>query len=127
MTFDKRLFSFIAAYGAYFVFLHAVDGPWTGWKKKPGLYDNWTLTHLAWAAIAKRWGITLEELMIMTVANEGAEWVLRQTRPDLLFGTEESWGNVARDVALTALAYKLTPAKRGNRAQINQRKTRGAS
>ena len=117
---DKRLLSFVAAYGAYFAFLHVVDGPWRHWKKTPGVYDNWTLTHLAWAALAKRWGITFNELMTLTVVNEGLEYALRQTRPDLLFGTEESWGNVARDVAYTALAYKLTPGAKNESQGLRQ-------
>lgn len=111
MKLDKRMLSFIAAYAAYVVGVHVIEGPWQNWKKTPGVYDNWTWTHVIWGAIAKQWGITLEELMLLSVANEGAEWALRQTRPDILFGTEESVGNVARDLAWTAIAFQLTPKK----------------
>ena len=111
MKLDSRLLSFIGAYSAYVLFVNNVDGPWVNWKKTPGVYDNWTWTHVAWAAIAKRWGITLEELIMLSVVNEGAEYALRQLRPDILFGTEESLGNVVRDIAWTAAAFKLTPRR----------------
>lgn len=104
-----ELLKFVAAYGAYVVFLHAVPGPWQRWPKGENV-DNWTWTHVLWGAIAKRMGVTAGELAVLVAANEGIEAVARAKRPDLLFGSPEGPGNVWVDVGATMAAFYATPS-----------------
>jgi hypothetical protein len=104
-----ELLKFVARYGAYVAFLHMVRGPWQQWPKGES-FDKWTWTHVVWGVIAKRMGVTAAELAVLSVANEGAEALVRANRPDLLFGSPEGPTNMLADVAVTMAAFYATPS-----------------
>lgn len=106
----NRLVTFSAAYAAYVWLLHNVDGPWRRWKKGDAI-DMWTFTHVLWGVIGKRWGLTANEMVVLSVLNEAGEAWVRANRPDLLFGSPESNANVIVDVGVTMAAFAATPAK----------------
>lgn len=97
---------FVALYLAYVAALHYVDGPWKGWKKG-AVVDNWTYTHIVWGMIAKKMGLTLDELFLLEVINELGEGIVRETRPDLTFGSPESWSNIGMDFVSTNVGWHL--------------------
>ena len=99
-----RLLSFMAAYGAYVLFINTVDGPWRRWEKG-NVFDTWTITHVAWGVLAKRWGLSLKEIATLTALNELGE----ASYPT--FGGE-SPANAAADVLTTLAAYVVTPRKK---------------
>lgn len=98
--------AFVAAYGAYVAAVHLIDGPWKRWSKG-AMVDPWTLTHVGWSMLARRMGVPLPTLMTLAVANEGIEWGVREMRPDLLWGSPESFANAATDVLANYLGYHL--------------------
>lgn len=103
--------AFMAAYAAYVATVHAVPGPWRQWKDKgPAAFDMWTLTHVAWGAVAKLMGISLEELVVLASINEVGEYVVREARPDLLWGSPETPDNVAADLVSTVIGWALVNA-----------------
>lgn len=100
---------YVAAYGAYVLALHAVEGPWRRWKVgyEGAAVDPWTLTHALWGAIAHRMGVSRSQLLVLSAANEGAEWATRTFRPDLLWGTPETSANVGVDLVATLAGWEL--------------------
>jgi hypothetical protein len=98
--------NFVALYLAYVAAIHFIDGPWKDWKKG-AVVDNWTYTHIAWGMIAKKMGLTLDELFMLEVINEAGEGFVRETRPDLTFGSPESWGNIGADFVSTNVGWHL--------------------
>lgn len=99
---------YVALYVLYVAALHAFDGPWRDWKRgRRGAIDKWTLTHLAWGALAARMGVPEDVFMALGAANELGEYAVRRARPDLLWGSPESGPNVLTDVAANWIGYKL--------------------
>lgn len=103
---ERKLVPFLLAYGGYVLTLHLVVGPWRSWSRGEAL-DNWTLTHVAWGAIAKRMGLSARELLVLSLLNEGVEWWLRRNRPDLLWGEPETLLNVALDLGATGVGWAV--------------------
>jgi hypothetical protein len=103
----NRLVSYSLAYGAYVAFLHVVPGPWRNWKRgyEGQALDPWTLQHVLWGVIARRWGLTQGQLLALSAANELIEYGVRSRRPDLLWGTPETPANVAVDIAANAAGW----------------------
>lgn len=109
----QRTIPYIGLYAAYVAFLHAVPGPWRQWKKKPAALDTWTLTHLAWGALAQRMGLSVKEVMALGTVNEAIEAYIRLYRPDLLWGTPETARNVLLDLAATYAGWGAARALGG--------------
>ena len=82
----------VAAYSAYVVGLHVVDGPWRSWKKgRAGkAVDPWTLQHVLWGVIAERMRVGREQILLLSAVNEVVELGVRTFRPDMLWGTPET-------------------------------------
>lgn len=99
----------MAWYAAYVAALHVVPGPWRQWKRDHAgsAIDPWTWTHLVWGLIAERMGISRRDFSIMGVTNEVVELGVRKARPDLLWGSPETAGNVIVDLAANALGWEL--------------------
>ena len=96
---------FVLSYFLYAGIMNAIAGPWRKWSK--GRYvDNWTWTHLAWGAVARQSGISLQSLILLSVANEVGEAVIRKHYPQLTFGSPETKENVVIDIAATVAGWK---------------------
>ena len=117
---------YIAMYGAYVAFLHAVPGPWRKWSKGQ-VVDWWTVMHVAWGALAERTGLSIQQLMVLTTANEIGEAGIRKYRPDLLWGTPEPWPNVAMDLVFTAMGHKLARGRAAAARLAHNQEVRGSS
>ena len=103
---------FSALFLAYVTVLHTIDGPWRSWtQKRPGAaIDAWSLTHVAWGAIANRMDISFSDWMAMGALNEAVEAWIRQNRPDLLWGDPETGLNVAADLVANAAGWLVSDA-----------------
>lgn len=101
---------YIAAYAGFVAAMHVVDGPWQRWTKGKTV-DMWTLTHVAWGAVARRMRVPFGTFMLLAATNEVVEWWVRENRPDMLWGTPESRANVAMDLVTNAAGYLLTPER----------------
>jgi len=100
---------FILTYVAYVAAINTLPGPWEKWKEgfegKP--LDKWSLTHVAWGAIARAMGVTFDELIMLSASNEVLDQAIRTQNPSLLWGEPESPANVAADIALNLVGFKL--------------------
>lgn len=97
---------FVGLYAAYVASLHAFDGPWKRWPKGRAV-DPWTLTHVAWGAVAHRMGLSRSQIMVLGIVNEIGEALVRRHRPDLLWGTPEGPYNTLVDLAANVVGYEL--------------------
>lgn len=104
---SPALIKYVALYGGYVVFLHAVDGPWRSWKTEPAAVDPWTLQHVLWGALGSYMGLTPIQVLALSSVNELVEYGVRKARPDLLWGTPESNANVFMDLVATLAGWKL--------------------
>jgi hypothetical protein len=52
-------------------------------------------------------GLSRREFVALGRLNEVAEFVIRKTRPDLLWGSPESFGNVVGDLVANRIGYEL--------------------
>jgi hypothetical protein len=95
---------FLAIYAAWVVLVNAAPGPWRRWTRGQTV-DPWTLTHVAFGALAYEKGLSLVELNVLGVLNEAAEAGLRRRRPDLLWGEPESGSNIVADVAANSAGW----------------------
>lgn len=111
----SALLKYVAAYGAYVIFLHAVDGPWRTWKdgREGRAIDPWTLQHVLWGALGAYMGLPPTKMMILSSINEMVEARIRKKRPDLLWGSPESAGNVFMDLVATLAGWKIADLMKG--------------
>ena len=107
----KRVAKYSLAYLAYVTALHLIPGPWKQWKvgRAGRATDPWTLQHLLWGALGKAMGLSLTEVMVLSVANEALEAGVRRYRPDLLWGTPETPKNVVVDLLGVAAGWQFLP------------------
>ena len=105
----KPVIKFAALYGAYVIFLHVVDGPWKHWKegREGQVLDPWTGQHVLWGAIGSYMGLGSGEVLILGTVNEVVEYGVRKFRPDLLWGTPETAGNMFADLAATWVGWQI--------------------
>jgi hypothetical protein len=106
---SPALLKYVALYGGYVVFLHAVDGPWRHWKdgRAGQAIDPWTLQHVLWGALGSYMGLPPTQILVLSSINEMVEARIRKKRPDLLWGTPESAHNVFMDLVATLAGWKL--------------------
>jgi hypothetical protein len=104
------MLKFLAAYGGYVAVLHTMPGPWQRWSRGTCV-DMWTLTHVAWSMIGRRMGLTIGQVMALSVANELGEAWVRRYRPEWLFGEHESPCNVVMDVVANWAGYYIVKGK----------------
>lgn len=104
----NRVLSYSAAYMIYVTLLHQMEGPWKSWDKGD-VIDAWTITHIVWGALGKKWGLSPSEMTVLAALNEVGEALVRKYRKDLLFGSPETVANIVTDIVVTVAAYAITP------------------
>lgn len=103
---SKNLPAYVIAFLGVGVLVNKTPGPWKTWDKGT-VVDNWTWAHLAWGWIAKKMGVTFEELLALGVINELGEAWIRNNRPEWTYGGPESGLNIAADIAANQVGWKL--------------------
>lgn len=102
----QRVAAFLLSYAGYVILMNTVDGPWRRWSKG-AILDWWTLTHVGWGWLAKKFGLPFQTTMGLTIVNEAGEALVRRYRPDLTWGTPEGLLNIGVDVVSTGVGWNL--------------------
>ena len=92
---------FLAIYAAWVVLVNAAPGPWRKWSRGETV-DPWTLTHVAFGALAYEKGLSLGEINALGILNEAGQtsWrTLPPIRPDGFCGVRSQLAGQTRGSA----------------------------
>ena len=102
---NQNLKEYISLYVASVAFVNLVPGPWRKWSRYGEPLDAWTGMHFLWGAIARHYGLSFNEMMVLSLGNEIAEDFIRKNIPQFKWGKGESFSNIYLDVAANAAGW----------------------